>query len=76
MSFFQSKNIQQATASKEHTLLECVSFTIVCLIEHHWTFASTMINILDFGPSCPGFESQSSQKNSEEKTVNVAEVVV
>ena len=33
-----------------------------------------MVGILASGPSCPGFNSQHSQKNSQEQIVDVAEV--
>ena len=36
--------------------------------------ATTMVRILDSGPSCPGFDSQGSQKFSVEKIVNIGEV--
>ena len=35
---------------------------------------STMVSILASGPSCPGFNSQCTPKNSEEKIVNVVKV--
>ena len=33
-----------------------------------------MVTILDSSPRCPGFDSQHSQKCSEEKIVDIAEV--
>ena len=36
--------------------------------------ATTMVSILDSGPSCPGFDYQGSQNFSVEKIVDIAEV--